>query len=361
MSKNSHPVPLRVGLIGYGFAGKTFHAPLIQTTPGLDLRVVASSSAEKVHADRRDVAVVDEPSQLIARRDVDLVVIASPNATHAPLASEALRAGKHVVIDKPFTLDLAEARDLIQLADQCGRLLSVFQNRRWDSDFLGVQDVIFRQGLIGRVTQFESHIDRYRPEVRARWREQRGAGAGLWYDLGPHLVDQALQLFGLPQWVSAHLAIQRRAGEVDDWAHVRLDYGALQVLLHASMLVAGGTARFTAHGERGSLVKPLPDQQEAQLRAGVEPGAPGWGTDSDPLIFYRDGHPAQQIPVAAGDYRHYYAGIRDAIAGNATNPVPALQALGVMAVLEAAMVSSRDGRTIEPALSNEEYAAWSGR
>ncbi len=351
------PVTLRVGLIGYGFAGKTFHAPLIQATPQLELRAVVSSDAQKVRTDHPLLTVLAEPSQLLAREDIDLVVIASPNPTHAPLASAALRAGKHVVVDKPFALDLAEARELIQLADRSGRLLSVFQNRRWDSDFLGVKNAI-RQGVPGRVTHFESHFDRYRPTVRPRWREKSGTGAGLWYDLGPHLVDQALSLFGLPQRVSGHLTIQRTAGEVDDWAHVRLDYGPLQVILHASMLAAGGTDRFSVHGDRGSLVKTQPDPQEAQLRAGLLPGAPGWGIDTDPLIFYREGHPAQQIPVPPGDYRHYYTEVRDAIAGTAANPVSALQALAVMAVLEAAMISSREGRELAPALSAEEYAAW---
>ncbi|HEU4669962.1 MAG TPA: oxidoreductase, partial [Dyella sp.] len=248
------PAPIRVGLIGYGYAGKTFHAPLIRATPGMELVAVASRDATKVHVDLPDMRVLPTPEALVADDAIDLVVIATPNDTHAPLASAALRAGRHVVIDKPMALDLAEARALVALADTSPGRLSVFHNRRWDSDYLAVKQAI-DEGAIGEVVHFESHIDRYRPVVRDRWRESAGPGAGIWYDLGPHLVDQALQLFGLPERVHAGLAIQRAGGLSDDWAHVRLDYGARQVIVHASMLVAGGARRFVVHGTHGSLVK----------------------------------------------------------------------------------------------------------
>lgn len=213
---NDNAAPLQVALIGYGFVGKAFHAPLINSVPGLELSVVSSRDADKVHADLPQVQVIADPLEAIRHPQVDLVVIASPNATHAPLAKAALAAGKDVVVDKPFTLDLAEARELIALAEKHGRLLSVFQNRRWDSDYLGVKQVI-EQGLIGQVSHFESHIDRYRPQVRVRWREQNLPGSGLWFDLGPHMVDQALQLFGLPLSVQANIATLRANAEVNDW------------------------------------------------------------------------------------------------------------------------------------------------
>jgi len=354
---DANSTTLRVGLIGYGFAGKTFHAPLIQATTELSLNAVASCDAAKVHRDLPDVEVFAEAAQLIASADIDLVIIASPNATHASLASAALRAGKHVVVDKPFTLDLAEARPLLTQAEQAGRLLSVFHNRRWDSDFLAVKQAI-KCGVVGTVRHFESHFDRYRPAVRARWREQAIPGGGVWYDLGPHLIDQALQLFGLPQRVSATLAIQRPRGVVEDWAHVLLDYGSAQVILHASMLVAGGGVRFIVHGDRGSLLKAGADRQESQLLAGMTPGAPGWGEDPDPLIVFEGEKSAQPIGVPAGDYRRYYAGIRDAIGGSAANPVPPIQALAVMAVLQAAITSNRAGRASSLPLTPAECAAW---
>jgi len=283
------PGSIRVGLIGYGYAGKTFHAPLIAATPGLRLACVASSDAAKVHADWPQVEVVADAPALIARDDIDLVVIATPNDTHAPFARAALPVGKHVVIDKPFALNLDEARDLIATARENDCLLSVFHNRRWDSDFLGVKQAI-ADGAIGRVVHFESHIDRFRPEVRARWREGAGRGAGLWFDLGPHLIDQAVQLFGLPERVQANFARQRAGALSDDWAHVVLDYAhGLRVILHASMLVAGGSPRFVVHGERGSLIKREADRQEAQLKAGIVPGADGWGADPDAMRFYDGG------------------------------------------------------------------------
>ncbi len=354
---NAPRIPIRVGLVGYGYAGKTFHAPLIAATDGMALTVVASSDATRVRQDLPTVEVVVEPSRLLLHDAVDLVVLATPNASHAPLASAALRAGKHVVVDKPFTLDLAEARQLLQLAHASGRLLSVFHNRRWDSDFLAVRQAI-ADGAVGQVTHFESHIDRYRPTVRARWREQAVPGAGICYDLGPHLIDQALQLFGLPARIHASLAIQRPGGMVDDWAHLLLDYGSTRVVLHASMLVAGGVARFTVHGSRGSLVKLTADRQEAQLLAGMTPGAVGWGEDPDPLTVYDDTGTARQLPVAAGDYRHYYRGIGAALAGRAANPVTPLEALAVMAVLEAALEADRTGRSMALPLTEAERISW---
>lgn len=348
---------IRVGLIGYGYAGKTFHAPLIAATDGMELTVVASSDANRVWRDLPAVEVVAAPSHVLSHDAVDLVVIAAPNASHAALAGAALDAGKHVVVDKPFTLDLAEARLLVQLADTRGRLLSVFHNRRWDSDFLAVRQAI-ADGAVGHVTHFESHFDRYRPAVRARWREQAVPGAGICYDLGPHLIDQALQLFGLPTRIHASLAIQRKGGLVDDWAHLLLDYGSTRVILHASMLVAGGVARFTVHGSRGSLVKRTADRQETQLLAGMTPGAIGWGEDPDPLIAYDDTGTARRLPVPAGDYRHYYSDIVAALAGRAPNPVTPIQALAVMAVLEAALEANRTGRSMAVPLSVSERISW---
>lgn len=349
--------PLRVALIGYGFAGKTFHAPLIRSVPGLVLSTVVSRDAAKVHADLPDVAVVASADDVFADSELDVVVIASPNDTHAPLAGAALEAGKHVVVDKPFALDLAQARALAAIAAKQSRVLSVFQNRRWDSDFLGVRQLI-SQGALGEVTHYESHIDRYRPQVRARWREQAGAGSGLWYDLGPHLVDQALHLFGLPERVQASLATQREGGEVTDWAHVLLEYGTRRVILHASMLVAGGSARFTVHGTRGSLVKAHIDQQETQLIAGMRPGDASWGDDPDDFVLYDGNGQATRVAAPRGDQSRYYAAFRDAVIGVGANPVTPQQAITVMAVLEAAVASAQEGRAMPLVLDGGERLAW---
>ena len=344
---------INIALIGYGFVGKTFHAPLIQSIEGLTLAVVSSRDEEKVKRDLPEVLVVATPEEAIQHPDVDLVVIASPNATHAPLAALALNAGKHVVVDKPFTLDMQEARELIALADEKQRLLSVFHNRRWDSDFLGIKQVI-EEGRLGKVKLFESHIDRFRPEVRVRWREQNVPGSGLWFDLGPHLIDQTLQLFGLPQSVQGNIATLRDGAEINDWAHVVLNYPEHKVILHASMLVAGGTSRFTVHGDKASVVKARIDQQEAQLLAGVIPGSESWGEDSDDMVLFDAAGDATRLKTPKGDQRQYYINVRDALTGTIGNPVHPVEALAVMAVLEAAVRSSETGSTQTLELTAEE-------
>lgn len=351
------PAPLRIGIVGFGFAAQTFHVPLIRAVEGLEIIAVASSDAIKVAAVLPDMRVHASPDDLIGDDAIDLIVIASPNETHAPVAQAALAASKHVVIDKPFTVTLDEARGLIALSDERRRILSVFHNRRFDSDFLSVARAM-REGRIGVPRHFESHFDRFRPQVRDRWREKAVAGGGIWFDLGPYLVDQALCLFGLPDAVSGDLAVQRDGGQIDDWAHVVLHFGAMRAVLHASMLVAGGSNRFTVHGDAGSLVKVRIDQQEAQLLSGIAPGSSGWGMDDDPLVVIDGEGVARDTPAERGDQRRYYTGMRDAILGQAPNPVMPIEALAVMAVIEAAAQSSREGRVVAPSLSDDERAAY---
>ena len=349
---------IRVALIGYGFVGKTFHAPLIKSVPGLEIAVVGSGNPAKVHADLPDAQVIAAAEEAATSAMADLVIIASPNETHVPLATAALNAGKDVVVDKPFTITLAEARQLTELARKQKRLLSVFQNRRWDSEFLGARAII-EEGKIGEVLHFESHFDRFRPEVRLRWREMPGPGSGVWSDLGPHLADQALQLFGLPGTVAANLAMQRRGAQTDDWFHVLLSYDRLRVILHGSVIVAGGTPRMAIHGTAGSWLKYGLDVQEEQLISGLIPGQSGWGQDPRPALFYngRDSEPLE-LPLPAGDQRQYYLGIRDAIRNQGPNPVSPAQAVAVMAVLETAIESSHSGKALPLPLTEAERAAW---
>ncbi|MFP2904946.1 oxidoreductase [Pyxidicoccus sp. 3LFB2] len=350
---------VRVALLGHGFAGRTFHAPLIRAVDGLELRVVASSQRESVEARLPEVTVVASALEAATHSGVDLVVIATPNASHAPLAEAALRAGKHVVVDKPFTVTLAEARALCALAREQGRVLSVFHNRRWDSDFLSLRAVL-ADGVLGRVTHVESRFDRFRPEVRQRWREQVLSGAGVWFDLGPHLVDQALQLFGLPDSVTGALARHREGAQVDDWCQVTLVYPRRHVVLQASMLVAGGMPRFAVHGTGGSWLKYGMDTQEDRLRADETPGAPGWGEDPSPGRLLDGATGAERPSVALpGDYRHYYRAVLDAVEGRGANPVTPSQALAVMSVLEAAVRASETGCAQRPDLTEEERAMFS--
>ena len=338
--------PLNVALLGYGLAGRVFHAPLIVHTPGLRLHTVASSDAAKVQADFPDVAVVADPARVFADPGVDLVVVATPNATHAPLAIAALRAGRHVLVDKPLATGLAEAERMVAAARESGRILSVFQNRRQDGDFLTLRGLV-EEGRLGEVVELHSHFDRFRPAVADRWRERAGPGAGLWFDLGPHLVDQVLQLFGMPLAVQADIAVQRPEAAVDDFFHVVLRYPRLRAVLHAGALVAANGLRFAVHGTGGSYIKHGLDPQEAALRAGIAPGAPGWGRDPQPGILTVPDAEPQALAGVDGDYRACYAAMRDAILGSGAPPVTPDQALEVMQVLDAGVASAASGRSID--------------
>ncbi len=339
------PTGLQVGIIGYGFASATFHAPLIAATHGLTLSGVTSSNAQRVWQTLPGMKVARTPGQLLADAAIDLVVIATPNDSHYPLAMAALEAGKHVVIDKPFTLDVAQARHLIALAEQHGRQLSVFHNRRWDSDFLTVASLI-ASGQLGELRHVESHFDRYRPQVQDRWRESAVQGGGLWYDLGIHLADQALQLFGKPSALWLDLQRQRNGAMADDWFHAVLHYDSLRVILHASALTASPAPRFVLHGTAGSFVKYGLDTQEAALKRGERPGAAGWG--DDPLHGIVSLGRDDQITSAChrtlpGDYTVYYAAMRDAILLGTPPPVTAASACDAMEIIELGLQSARTG------------------
>ena len=349
---------VRVGLIGYGYAGKTFHAPLIQSVESMKLTIVGSSKRDTVLADLPGVAVCSSMEEVAIHPEVDLLVIASPNESHYPLAAAALQAGKHVVVDKPFTVNLADARSLVQLAQERGKLLSVFHNRRWDSEVLATKAIV-ESGVLGTIRHFETHIDRFRPQVRKRWREQTGPGAGLWFDLGPHLIDQALQLFGLPQTINASFAVLREGGETDDWAHVQLNYRSLRVILHTSLLVSGGVPRSVLHGILGSWAKFGGDVQEKQLMAGMLPGSAGFGDDPDPGILYEGGTGKQtKIPAPTANQADYYLGIRDALWGRQPNPVPPEQASAVMSILATSFQSGASGQVLPLQLTDSERASF---
>ncbi|MFU2486716.1 oxidoreductase [Thauera sp. WH-1] len=350
---------LRVALIGYGGAGRVFHAPLIRHTAGLELALVASSRGDELARALPGVEVVATPQHALSRDDIDLVVIASPNPTHAALAEAALRAGRHVVVDKPFTLTLAEARGLARLAAQRDRVLAVFHNRRWDNDFLALREVL-ASGQIGRLTWLESRFDRFRPHVQDRWRERADDGGGIWLDLGPHLVDQALQLFGLPARVGGRLSRQRDGAAADDGCEAWLDYEGLRVSLSASMLVGGGLPRFAAHGTAGSWIRHGLDVQEDQLKAGLVPGDTEWGEDARPACLYRGDGEILDLPVPRGRYEAFYAAVRDAMLGCGANPVPPAQAVATMAVLETVAEAARLGRMLPVPLDAAERTAFAG-
>jgi scyllo-inositol 2-dehydrogenase (NADP+) len=338
---------IRTGVIGYGLGGSAFHAPLIEAVPGLELAAVATSKAEAVHAVYPRVAVTT-PKALIADPSIALVAISTPNDTHVPLARAAIEAGKHVVIDKPFATSVADAEALAVLAAAHGRIAVPFHNRRWDSDFLTVRALI-ESGRLGEVTLFEAHWDRFRPGLVQPWKESIAAGAGQLADLGPHMIDQALLLFGMPEAVTGDLAAQREGGKVDDYFDLTLHYGARRVVLSSSRLVAAARPRFGIHGRLGSFVKYGLDPQEAALRSGGKPDGAGYGVepaDVAGVLTLGDGS-SEKIRSECGDYRCFYAAVAAAITESAPPPVVPAEAIAGLQIIEAARESAAQGRRVQ--------------
>lgn len=333
----------RVALIGFGLAGKAFHAPLIAATQGLELAAVVTSRKAEVAADYPGVAVVPTLKEVLADPSIRLLVLASPDHLHAPHALAALEAGKHVVIDKPFAPTLDEARTIAARADETGLLLSVFHNRRWDADFLTLQRLV-ATGDLGEIVELESRFDRFRPEVGQRWKDRRAGG--VWQDIGPHLVDQALLLFGLPDAVSADLATLKPGGLAHDYAHAVLHYPGRRVMLHIAQTVPDHALRLAVHGTRGSFVKHGLDPQEDQSKAGMRPNDPAWGVDASPGRLTRSDGGVVVVEPERGDYGAFYRGMALGLSGEAELPVRAEQALAVMEVLAAGQASSEQRREI---------------
>lgn len=349
---------LNVALIGYGYAGRVFHAPLIKAENALALTVISSTRAEDVRKDFPSALVISDPVEGCTHPDIDLVVIATPNETHAPLAEQALQAGKHVVVDKPFTLTAQEARTLSALAKKQNKVLCVFQNRRWDSDFLAISKAI-KAKKIGSIVEFFSEMSRFRPIIRSRWREQNVPGGGLWYDLAPHLLDQTCVLFGLPDAIQTDISILRPHGQSADWFSAILSYQSMRVTIKSSMLAADPAFRFSVRGTEGALVKHKIDLQESQLLGGLSLDDPEWGIDPDPLHIYEDNTKSHE-DVPSGNYKLFYHKLAEAIIGSDFQRAPVLpgQATSLMALIEAGLKAAQTGQKITPTFTDEEYKSW---
>ncbi|MCC9307924.1 Gfo/Idh/MocA family oxidoreductase [Kitasatospora sp. RB6PN24] len=343
--------PLRVGLIGYGLAGSVFHAPLISTTPGLRLAAIVTADPER----RAQAAARHPQARLLGAADelwplgLDLVVVATPNRTHIPLATAALHAGLPVVVDKPLAATAAEGAALAALAESRGLLLSVFQNRRWDGDFRTVSELV-RAGQLGRVHRFESRFERWRPQLKGGWRELGDPTevGGVLYDLGSHLVDQALTLFGPAAQVYAEVDLRRVGAQADDDAFIALTHtGGTRSHLWMSAAAAHLGPRFRVLGSQASYTSWGLDGQEDALRAGRTPLDEGWGRT--PAERYgRLGTVDDSIsrPTLPGAYQEYYQGIALALRGQGAAPVEPREAVAALAVLEAARRSAAEGRTV---------------
>ena len=341
-----------VGLIGFGLAGRAFHAPVIRATPGLRLAAILQRHGNEAAEKYPDVRVVRSVEEFLNIRGIRLVVIATPNETHAPIARQCLEAGRDLVVDKPFATTLQEAAELVELARKYGRLITVYQNRRFDGDFQAIRQIV-ADGTLGRIVRFETNYDRFRPDLKpGAWRERVGPGAGILFDLAPHLIDHALVLFGLPEAVTADVRVERAVAVVDDAFDVMLHYPAgMRAVLRSTMLAAAPRPRFVLHGTRGSFFKQSFDPQEINLRHGHIPESGPWGGEPQEdwgvlTTMENDIVIKRSVPSATSDYRDYYANARDAILGRATLAVTPEHALDVMRVLEMAQESSRTRCTI---------------
>jgi predicted dehydrogenase len=299
-----------------------------------------------------DVRIVRSVAELLSVPEIRLVVIATPNETHAPIARECLAAGRDVVVDKPFTTTLEEAVELVEFAKSRGRLITVYQNRRYDGDFQAARQLV-SDGLLGRIVRFETNYDRYRPELkRGAWRERKEPGSGILFDLGPHLIDHALLLFGLPEAVTADVRVERDSAIVDDAFDVMLNYPAgMRAVLRSTMLATAQRPRFVLHGTRGSFFKQTFNPQEINLRRGHAPENSPWGGEPPEdwgvlTVAQGDTFTQRGIPSATCDYRDYYANVRDALLGREELAVTPEWALNVMRVLEMATESSSKRCTI---------------
>jgi predicted dehydrogenase len=349
-----------VGIIGYGLGCKVFHAPFVSAVPGLTLRAIVQRKGDEAAKAYPSAQIVRSVDELLAIPEIDLVVVTTPNETHFALAKQALDAGKHVVIDKPFAASTAEARELIDTAASKHLVVAPFHNRRWDGDFLTVRRLL-DDGALGRLVTFESHFDRYRPMPRENtWKEAENPANGMLFDLGPHLVDQAMALFGPPKTVTASVRTDRDQSAIEDAFDIALGYDGLIAWCRTSMLACDASPRFLLHGTGGSFKKYGLDPQEPALLSGAtvpQLGSEGewlredesaWGTLTvAPVLAQPASLIRTTVKTELGDYRHFYANVRDAIQGVEPLLITPEDGLHTVKVLELARVSSREGRTVE--------------
>lgn len=346
---------IRTGIIGYGLSGRVFHAPFIDVVEGYELTKISTSKPENVkHIEERYpvTAVVPNGKGIIEDPEIDLVIVTSPNTEHFRWAREALIAGKHVVVEKPFTVTVAEADELIEIAQRQGKILTVYHNRRFTSDTKTVRKIL-ESGILGEIVDYESHFDRYRPNPRpgGAWREDPLPGSGIFYDLGSHLIDQALWFFGMPLAVTADIDSQRPWAKADDHFDVRLHYPSFTATLKSGMLCKIPGPTYLIHGRNGSFVKYGLDVQEATLDAGAVPQGKDWGREPESIwgnicVDCKEVKIEGKVESEQGDYRDYFINLRDAINGKTKIAVKPEEARNVIQIIQLALQSSREKRTI---------------
>ncbi len=343
--------PIRTALLSYGMSGEVFHGPLLEAHSGFELTTVLQRKSDTAKSHYPSVKIVRTLDEILRDPELELVVVNTPNGTHFDFTSKVLEAGKHAIVEKPFTSTVGEGEKLIALAKSKGKMLSVFQNRRWDGNFLTVKKIL-SSGVLGQVVEFETHYDRFRNYIQPNtWKEEPGQGSGILYNLGSHLLDQVLALFGMPKWIDARIGIQRPGGKVDDFYDLRLEYPGMNVIVKSSYLVRESGPFYTVHGVNGSFVKYGIDPQEEALKVHGIPGRPGWGVDEEKywgkLNTEINGlHYDGKVETIAGNYLGYYQNIYDVIREGKLLEVRPEQALQVILLIEAAMKSNASKKAV---------------
>ncbi|KPL58950.1 oxidoreductase [Rossellomorea vietnamensis] len=341
--------PIKVGLAGYGFSGQSFHRPLLSHLEEFHIEAVLSSNKEKVLNDIEGTTVVSSLDDLL-QEEIELVVITTPNHLHYSMIKQSLLSGKHVIVEKPFVTNSKDGRELLALAKEKGLHLSVFHNRRWDADFLTIQQLLKEEAL-GPIYTYEAHFDRFRPAIKDRWKENKIEGAGVLYDLGSHLLDQALTLFGTPKWVQADVFPQRDPDKAEDYFLITLGYDVMRVQLYSRSIVLDPGPRYQVHGLKGSYVKHGMDRQEDDLKAGKNPVSEEWGIEDEEnwgilTTISGENVTSEVIPSEKGDYTQFYLGVYNSVRENAPLPVAPEDALQVITIIEACKKSAESRRVI---------------
>ena len=348
----THQPPIKVGLAAYGLSGRVFHAPLLHAHPGFRLHSILQRSKSNALEKYPEVQLVTSFEDLLTQADIELLVINTPEYLHYEMAKKALEAGKHVVVEKAFTTTTEEARELISLAREKSKMLSVFQNSRWHGDFLTIQKLI-DSAMLGQVVDFEAHYDRFRNSVdEGNWKEESHPGTGVLYNLGSHMIDQVLVLFGWPEAVQADIRIQRPGGKVADNFTLELCYIQKKVTLKSSYLVREAGPRYVLHGVNGSFVKYGGDPQEAMLKSGMSPLDTDFGRESPEYwgrlnTDWQGLHLSGEIETLPGFYLGYYDSIYTALSEGKEPAVKAEEAMRVIAIIEAAVRSNAEARRIK--------------
>jgi predicted dehydrogenase len=343
---------INTAIIGFGLSGRVFHAPFIHTHAGFKLLKVVERHGETSKELYPYITIAKDYKELLDDENLDLVIITSPNIFHFQQAKDLFEAGKHVVIEKPFTPTSAEADELIRIADKFGKKIFVYQNRRWDGDFKTVQQVVYH-GYLEEILEYEAHFDRFDPGPRrSAWRDEPLPAGGVLYDLGSHLIDQALVLFGLPQAVFADIRSQRPGSKVDDYFEVNLYYERMKATLKASVFVKEQGPRYLIHGTKGSFIKYGTDPQEEMLKKGVMPDAPDWGKD-DPIRWGVLNSETQgkwfcgNLETEPGNYMGFYDNVYDVITKGMEQAVKPEEARNVIRIIELAIESHKSGSIVK--------------